>query len=610
MVFHKQIIFLLSVVIFFSCTVDKYELPTGDSTPPQAIIIYPIDGETVQNIEIIQARATDNEAVDSVQFFINQTHVGTDIDVSDDIFEYEWRTMDYEEDEYHAISVIAFDKAENDYATFPIRSKVDNSDGESPTAFIINPFTGQFVSGIVPITVEASDNDSIQYVSFYVNNILQGYVQEPPYIFQWNTHLLQDDLYYSIYVVVRDMSNNVTTVAPVSVIVDNNTPEDTVPPTGSITSPPAGMVLSGDVEIMVSATDNRAMGEVQISIDGNLIFTDEEAPYQYTWDTTQEEDDVEHTISILLVDLSGNQMPLNPVSVIVDNDPTSDLSPPVLVILDPASGQQVSGTVSININATDDTGIGYIEFFIDGEFVYYDDSYPYVFDWNTESYQDDVNHIISVIGYDIEDNIGYGSPISVYVDNFDNIPPTGHIQYPAPGQTVSGTIDIVVAAMDNVGISQVDLWINDSPVDTLTNSPFTYSWDTTQELEDQAQVISAAIYDSSYNVYYTPTITVYTNNIINDIIPPTGTITNPMGGQIVTGIIPFTVSANDNDSVGQVEFIIDGDVVSIDSDEPYQFDWDTNELANGSQHTLTAIVYDASGNFITLQPILVTISNE
>jgi len=609
MVIRKQIYLLFLVGIFWSCTVDKYQLPTGDSTPPQAIVVYPVDGETVQGITTIQARATDNESVDSVQFFINQVKVGTDIDVEDDIFEFEWRTIDYEEDEFHAISVIAIDKAGNDYATFPIRAKVDNSDGESPSAYILNPFTGQVVNGIVPITVEASDNDSIQYISFYVNNILQGYIQEPPYVYQWNTYLLQDDLYYSIYVVVRDMSNNVTTVPPVSVIVDNNTSADLIPPTGLITSPPAGMILSGNVEIMISATDNRAMGEVQISIDGNLVFTDDEAPYQYTWNTTQEEDDVEHTISVLLVDLSGNQTPLNPITVVVDNDPTSDITPPVLIISEPAGGQQVSGDVTININATDETGIAYIEFFIDGEFVYYDDSYPYQYEWNTELFQDDVDHIISVIGFDLEDNIGYATPISVYVDNFDNIPPSGHIQYPAPGQSVSGTIDIIVAAMDNIGIAQIDLWINDESVDTLLEYPYTYVWDTTSELEDESHVISASIYDSSYNVFHTQSITVYVDNELNDILPPTGTITNPMSGQTVSGIVPFTISAEDNYGVNQVEFLIDGSTVSTDLEEPFQYDWDTTLLPNGSQHTLTAIINDESNNSTTLQPILVTVSN-
>jgi hypothetical protein len=200
-----------------------------------------------------------------------------------------------------------------------------------------------------------------------VNNILQGYVQEPPYSYPWNTYLVQDDLYYSIYVVVRDMSNNVTNVAPVSVIVDNIVEDDVIPPTGSITSPPSGMTVSGSVEIIISAVDNRAMGEVEIFINGNLILTDEEQPYGYTWDTTQEIEDAEHIISVVLRDLAGNETSLNPITVIVDNDPPDDDTPPIILITEPAAGQTLSGIVSIVISASDDSGIDHIVFHIDGD---------------------------------------------------------------------------------------------------------------------------------------------------------------------------------------------------------------------------------------------------
>ena len=84
-------------------------------------------------------------------------------------------------------------------------------------------------------------------------------------------------------------------------------PKTFTPPTGSIVSPPAGMTVSGLVQIIVSANDNRAMGEVALSINGEYIATIENAPYAYIWDTTTEAEDSEHIISVVLVDLSGIQ---------------------------------------------------------------------------------------------------------------------------------------------------------------------------------------------------------------------------------------------------------------------------------------------------------------
>ena len=592
-----------------SCGVDTITLESADRTPPQAIIIFPVDGESVFGQVEIQARATDNEKVDSVQFYVNQELIGSTETESDDVFEFTWESNDYEEDEYHYISIVAWDVSGNDYAPFPIRVLADNSDNESPTAFIINPFTGQYVNGIVDIIVEASDNDSIQYVSYYVNNFLQGYVLEPPYSYPWNTYLVQDDLYYSIYVVVRDMSNNVTTVAPVSVIVDNNVEEDVIPPTGSITSPPSGMTVSGDVEIIVSAVDNRAMGEVQIFINGALIVTDDEQPYEYTWDTTLDEEDAEHIISVLLIDLAGNETSLNPITVVVDNEPPEDETPPIILITEPAAGQDVSGIVSIEIVATDENGIDHLDFFIDGDSVYTDDSDPYSYSWNTVTVSDDEDHIISVIGYDLAGNGAPATPITVFVDNFDNVYPTGEILSPYAGQTVSGTVTIEISASDNVGVDYIDLSIDGAFRIILDEYPYTYEWDTTNESDDEDHVISAVIADISGNLTYISPVSVFVNNEVDDTTPPVAVISYPLSGQIVSGTVTFTVLAQDDYGVDGVEFYIDGESVGSDSSDPYDFEWDTTPLENDSQHTLSAEVTDESGNYTLVQPILVTVSN-
>ena len=59
-----------------------------------------------------------------------------------------------------------------------------------------------------------------------------------------------------------------------------------------------------------------------------------------------------------------------------------------------------------------------------------------------------------------------------------------------------------------------------------------------------------------------------------------------------------------------VELFINGNSVSIDSDYPYQFSWDTNNETNDSEHTLSATVSDNAGHTILLQPVLVTITNQ
>ena len=104
-------------------------------------------------------------------------------------------------------------------------------------------------------------------------------------------------------------------------------------------------------------------------------------------------------------------------------------------------------------------------------------------------------------------------------------------------------------------------------------------------------------------------MSVFVNNIIDDITPPVASISNPLSGQTVSGTVSFTVQAEDDFGVYNVEFFIDGESIGADDTEPYQIEWDTTPLENESQHTLSAYVTDHAGHTTIVQPILVTISN-
>ena len=611
---------LLFCILIFSCTEDPITIPEPDTTPPQAIVLFPIDGEPVSGEVVIEVRSVDNDRVDSVQFLINQKRVFTDSSQSNDIFKYTWDTEEtvmvdgvqeklYAEDQFHYISAIAYDPIGNSYASVPTRSKVDNIDNEPPTAFFLSPFAGQYVSDVVNIEVIATDNDSIQYVSYFINNVLQGYVQESPYLFPWNTNLVESGNFYSIHANVKDLSNNTKTIAPISVFVDNGLENDVTPPTGAIVSPPAGLTVSGDVQIIVSANDNRAMKEVALSINGTYITTIEQPPFFYSWDTTLEQEDAEHTISVVLIDLAGNEAPLNPISVVVDNIAPADINPPTVIIMSPVAGQELSGTIDIEVIANDNTGINYIEYYIDGQSYSVDSIPPYIQEWDTETAEDDLEHIIAAVGYDNEGNSTLATPIAVYVDNQDDIAPSGQIQNPIPGQTVNGTISIEITATDNIGVDNVELSINGIPRDTLSDFPYVYDWDTSQEIDDQSHVISAVVSDTSGNIGFIPPVSVIVDNQINDSTPPTGLISNPISGQTVSGTVEITVLAQDDYGIENITFFIDGINISNDNTAPYSYAWDTTVLENGSEHTISASITDVVGHQTILQPVLVTVSN-
>ena len=187
-----------------------------------------------------------------------------------------------------------------------------------------------------------------------------------------------DDLVYSIYAVIVDIDNNRTTIPPISVTVNNQLPTDVTPPTGAMTSPPAGSTVFGNTLIQVTAADDQLVDYIEFYIDGNLDGTiDCNGPSctgSYEWNTL-EETEGEHTIQVILVDGWNNSTVLTSVNVWVDNIDDDSIHPNV-VIIEPASGQTVSGTVLINSLPTDNSGIDRVEFFIDNDLMFTDSLGP------------------------------------------------------------------------------------------------------------------------------------------------------------------------------------------------------------------------------------------
>ncbi|MFL3008321.1 MAG: Ig-like domain-containing protein [Candidatus Neomarinimicrobiota bacterium] len=213
------------------------------------------------------------------------------------------------------------------------------------------------------------------------------------------------------------------------------------------------------------------------------------------------------------------------------------------------------------------------------------------------------------MAFDSEGLSTISAQIAVHLDNYDNIFPNGYIQNPAPGQIVTGITAIEVIAEDNVGINQVEIFINGELISNLDSIPYTYEWNTSQDIyEDEYIYIHTNITDLSGNILSTVPIMVYVNNIPDeDITFPTGSISYPISGQTVNGVVSFSVYAFDNSGISEVNFLV-GDGISVtDNEAPYVYEWDTSSFASGDEVVLSASITDNSDNTTTLQPIMVII---
>jgi len=94
-----------------------------------------------------------------------------------------------------------------------------------------------------------------------------------------------------------------------------------------------------------------------------------------------------------------------------------------------------------------------------------------------------------------------------------------------------------------------------------------------------------------------------------DTTPPTVSIQSPITNQPINEIVTIVVETNDNEGISKVEFFIDDSLVLTDTESPYQYDWNTTQYEDNSEHIVKVISYDNSGNSTTSQPIIYVIDN-
>ncbi len=87
----------------------------------------------------------------------------------------------------------------------------------------------------------------------------------------------------------------------------------------------------------------------------------------------------------------------------------------------------------------------------------------------------------------------------------------------------------------------------------------------------------------------------HVNFVKSDTEKPTVTITKPINGANVSGIVPISASAKDNIKVTQMKLYIDGKLVATSSSASLSYSWNTQRVTVGL-HTINVKAYDAAKN--------------
>ena len=162
------------------------------------------------------------------------------------------------------------------------------------------------------------------------------------------------------------------------------------------------------------------------------------------------------------------------------------------------------------------------------------------------------------------------------------------ITSPSNGSTVSGTVNVNIAASSTAGITKVEFYVDDVLNGSMSSGPYSFPWNTAG-LSGSHSLVSKAYDAMGGQATSTPeTVSVAST----DTTPPSVQITSVgYDGKFLA----VTVSATDAGGVSRVELYIDGKLNTTDSSAPYTFRVNAKPLSRGN-HGIQAKAFDKAGN--------------
>jgi hypothetical protein len=391
--------------------------------------------------------------------------------------------------------------------------------------------------------------------------------------------------------------------------------EDVLPPLVTLIYPVNGSVISGNIVVTVQASDDREVLQIWYTLDGTIIEKSSAARADFQLDLTEYADEQNHVFQAGAVDNSGN----NNVSdqVIVTISETGDIVPPTVTITNPLTGQEVVDTTTVIADALDDNYISEVAFYVNGDSVGRDLSYPYEYIWSVTDFPIFTSQTIYARAFDGARNRTSSNNVTItVVPSIDQVAPLARLLFPLEGQILYGVVRVQVDASDDRLLDRVEFYVNgilESTVDASSgDSPYSYAWDTRSLAPTSQHSLFFKAIDAAGNESDNDAI-LFTIGGSLDTEPPNLVLLYPQDGDTLTGTVTVSVDVSDNVGVDRVEYYVDGGQAGtglpnfIATSPPWSYDWDTNGWADGLQHTLYIRAVDTSENQTTEGPLTFTI---
>ena len=551
-------------------------------SPPTVSLTTPGEGDAVAGNVTFSAAASDDIAVDRVEFTVDGAQVGVDNDGSDG-WSVDWDST-AAADGNATVAATAFDGG-GQQATDSVSITVDNL---GPTTTLTVPVDGATISGSLSVSATVTDDVGVAQAEFFVDGASIGVDNNggDGWSVDWDTTSASDGP-ATVSVVGTDTFGR-TSSDQAAVTVSNNSAGVIVVVVADPTSLQAGedaMVteLEGlgytvsvvdDGVVTAGSVTGSALVILSSTVNANLIkdkLADVPEPVwvakPYLLDDMRMTGTAAGTdYGTLLDDTVTITDPGHPLAAGHTGDVTVTTWNRTMSFGVPGPGADVVGTTA-----------GKPTLFV----------YPAgatLADGSTAagcrlhySIFADAPVRFSTDGWALFDNtVAYAANgcVAPPVDN----PPTAAVTAPADGATVSGVVTVTADATDDVAVTKVEFLADGASIGVDTNGGDGWSadWDTTGGADGQTTVTAVATDTGSHTGSGSVTVTV-------DNQGPQVTITSPPAGATLHDTVAVAADTGSDPTVTQVEFFADGASLGVDSDgtDGWSWDWDTTTAADG-----------------------------
>ena len=157
-----KLLLLFIGLVIWSCATPPPVAPQIPIISPTVSILSPANNETINEIVTVVVETKDNDGIDKVEFYIDDSLVFTDLD---SFYEYQWNTIQYEDNSKHTVKVISYDLSGHSTTSEPNIYVIDNSTSRPQGVNIISvSYT------FTEMTIEwegATDQDFKEYKVLY-----------------------------------------------------------------------------------------------------------------------------------------------------------------------------------------------------------------------------------------------------------------------------------------------------------------------------------------------------------------------------------------------------------------------------------------------------------